>query len=225
MPPEPLPAVVALDQLDSLIQHVRGLNVMLDSDLAALYDVETRLLVRAVKRQAARFPQDFCFQLTVDELVGLRSQSGIANEPASTSTGPLRSQSGISNTPTAVENEVKRSQSVISKPGRGGRRYLPYVFTEQGVAMLSSVLHSPRAVAVNIEIMRAFVRMRGLIAGQAELSRRLDELESRYDEQFSVVFDAIRELMAPPPGSSRRLGFATPERDGSRAAPPALESE
>ena len=78
MPPEPLPAVVALDQLDSLIQHVRGLNVMLDSDLAALYDVETRLLVRAVKRQAARFPQDFCFQLTVDELVGLRSQSGIS---------------------------------------------------------------------------------------------------------------------------------------------------
>ena len=103
-----------------------------------------------------------------------------------------------------------RSQIVISK-GRGGRRYLPYAFTEQGVAMLSSVLNSPRAVQVNIEIMRAFVRLRRLLATNADLARRLDELEQKYDAQFRVVFDAIRQLMAPPDPPRRRLGFPTQE--------------
>jgi hypothetical protein len=89
----------------------------------------------------------------------------------------------------------------------GGRRYAPWVFTEEGVAMLSSVLHSPRAIAVNIEIMRAFVRMRRMLASHAELARRLDELEARYDDNFRVVFDAIRGLMAPPAAPGRRIGF------------------
>ena len=96
------------------------------------------------------------------------------------------------------EYELLRSQIVISKKGRGGRRYLPYAFTEQGVAMLSSVLRSERAVQVNIEIMRAFVRLRELVATHKELARKLEALEKRYDSQFRVVFDAIRELMRPP---------------------------
>ena len=93
------------------------------------------------------------------------------------------------------------------KPGRGGRRYLPYVFTEQGVAMLSTVLNSERAILVNIEIMRAFVKLRQLLASSAELSRRLDELESKYDKQFRVVFDAIRNLMATSTRDRKEIGF------------------
>jgi hypothetical protein len=106
-----------------------------------------------------------------------------------------------------------RSQIVTSNVGRGGRRYPPRVFTEQGVAMLSSVLKSERAIEVNIAIMRTFVRMREMLASHAELARRLDELEQRYDEQFAVVFDAIRELMGPaavPDG--RRIGFGDDDR-------------
>ena len=99
-----------------------------------------------------------------------------------------------------------RSQIVISK-GRGGRRYAPYAFTEQGVAMLSSVLRSKRAIRVNIQVMRTFVRLRHLIATHEELSRKLDALERRYDGRFRVVFEAIRQLMEPPPESNERIGF------------------
>jgi len=159
---------------------LRGHKVLLDADLAALYGVETRMLVQAVKRKLGRFPEDFMFQLDADE------------------------------------RELLRSQSVISNtPGRGGRRYAPYVFTEQGVAMLSSVLNSPRAIAVNIEIMRAMVRLREMIAGNKELAKRLDELEARIDRKLSThdraiagILDAIRALMAPPaPTMKRRIGF------------------
>ena len=143
---------------------------MLDSDLAGLYGVETRVLVQAVQRNRERFPGDFMFQLTKDEVSSLRSQV------------------------------------VISK-GRGGRRYAPYAFTEQGVAMLSSVLRGERAAKVNVEVMRAFVRLRSLLASHAGLARKLDALEARYDAQFKVVFDAIRELMAPPVPKRRKLGF------------------
>jgi hypothetical protein len=104
-----------------------------------------------------------------------------------------------------------RSQFVTSN-SRGGRRYAPYVFTEQGVAMLSSVLRSRRAVLVNIEIMRAFVRLRSLLASNAELERKLSKLEAKYDEQFRVVFDAIRELMkSPDPNPNRQIGFVSSE--------------
>ena len=168
----PVPAVPAIAQA---IQKVRGLKVMLDADLARLYEVETKVLLQAVRRNANRFPEDFMFQLTREEADGLRSQSVTSN----------------------------------AEGGRGGRRYLPYAFTEQGVAMLSSVLRSERAVQVNIEIMRAFVRLRRMVAMNEELARRLDELEERYDEQFGLVFDAIRELVAPPVPQTRRLGFQT----------------
>ena len=110
------------------------------------------------------------------------------------------------------EYELLRSQIVISKKGRGGRRYLPYVFTEQGVAMLSSVLRSERAVQVNIEIMRAFARLRRMLASNEDLARKLAALEKKYDSQFRVVFEAIRELMAPPDPKKRKIGFLVKER-------------
>jgi len=107
------------------------------------------------------------------------------------------------------ELDSLRSQIVTSKAGRGGRRYLPYAFTEQGVAMLSSVLRSDRAVRVNVEIMRAFVRLRQLLASHADLARKLNALEKKYDTQFRVVFEAIRELMAPVRKPRREIGFHT----------------
>ena len=108
---------------------------------------------------------------------------------------------------TTEELANLRSQIGISSSSHGGRRYAPYAFTEHGVAMLSAVLRSPRAVRVSIEVVRAFVRLRAMLAGNADLARKLAALEQRYDAQFKVVFDAIRELMQPPPSSKRPIGF------------------
>lgn len=105
-----------------------------------------------------------------------------------------------------------RSQIVTSKSGKGGRRYTPYVFTEQWVAMLSSVLNSERAVHVNIAIMRTFVKLREMIASHKDLAKRLDELEKKYDAQFKVVFDALRQLMTPPEPGKKKIGFRVRER-------------
>jgi hypothetical protein len=145
---------------------------MLDEDLAALYGVDVKALNQAVKRNRERFPADFMFQLSRQEV------------------------------------RLLRSQTVTAKSGRGGRRTEPFAFTEQGVAMLSSVLRSPRAVSVNVEIMRAFVRLRGVLASHADLARKLDALEQKYDAQFKTVFDAIRALMASPPVAPKpAIGF------------------
>jgi hypothetical protein len=176
-------------QIESKMFLIRGQKVMLDEDLAALYEVETKALNRAVKRNLERFPADFMFQLTAEEFATLRFQYGTSN---------LRSQIVTSN-----ENPA----------GRGGRRYAPYAFTEQGVAMLSSVLNSERAIQVNIEIMRAFVRLRQMLSTNAELSRKLNALEKKYDIRFKAVFEAIHELMAPPePKKKRPIGFAPWEK-------------
>jgi hypothetical protein len=113
---------------------------------------------------------------------------------------------------TLDEVEALRSQIATSKGGRGGRRYAPYVFTEQEVAMLSTVLNSERAIQVNIEIMRAFVRLRQLLASNDRLARKLEALEKKYDAQFKVVFDAIRQLMTPPEPKKRKIGFLVEER-------------
>lgn len=111
---------------------------------------------------------------------------------------------------TEDETENLRSQTVTSSPAHGGRRYLPYAFTEQGVAMLSSVLRSDRAVQVNIAIMRAFVRLRQMLSTHADLARKLEDMEKKYEGQFKVVFDALRQLMAPPPSAAKReMGFHT----------------
>jgi len=153
---------------------------MLDADLAQLYGVETSNLNKAVKRNINRFPGDFVFQLTVEEVSALRFQSGISK-----------------------------------MAGRGGRRYLPYVFTEQGVAMLSSVLRSRRAVEVNIEIMRAFVQLRRFLSAHRDLAQKLAQLERKigaHDEQIQAIFNAIRQLMTPPEPNKRKIGFLVKER-------------
>jgi len=177
-----------MERITQAILLIRGHKVMLDSDLAELYGVATKVLIQAVKRNQDRFPEDFTFQLSSEEFELLRRQNG---------TSSLRSQFVTSN-PDAES----------TRTARGGRRYAPYVFTEQGIAMLSSVLHSDRAIHVNIEIMRAFVRLRQLLATNAELARKLATLERKYDAQFKIVFDAIRELMTPPePKKKRPIGF------------------
>ena len=116
---------------------------------------------------------------------------------------------------TGQEASALRSQTVISNAGRGGRRYAPYAFTEQGVAMLSSVLRSPRAIAANVAIMRAFVRIRSMLSQNVELARRLDELERKYDARFKAVFEAIRGLMTPPPRPAKLIGFLPTRPGGS----------
>lgn len=169
---------VPAERIKQAILLIRGKKVMLDVDLATLYGVETNALNRAVKRNMDRFPEDFMFQLTLEETERLRYQNG------------------------------------ISKTGRGGRRYLPYAFTEQGVAMLSSVLRSPRAIKVNIEIMRAFVRLRQMLATHKELARKLTELERHlkgHDQQIQTIFEAIRQLMTPPEKSRKKIGFQLKE--------------
>ena len=156
------------------ILRVRSQNVMIDADLAALYRVNVKVLNQAVKRNRARFPADFMFQLTSEEARCLRSQF------------------------------------VTLDGGRGThRKYLPYMFTEHGVAMLSSILRSSRAVTVNIEIMRACVRVRELIASNGELRRKIEALETKYDGQLASIFEAIRELMRPARRRRRRIGYRT----------------
>jgi hypothetical protein len=162
-------SLVPTEVIERRILLIRGQKVMLDFQLAELYQVETKALKRAVRRNRDRFPEDFCFELSAEEYENLRYHFGTSSW--------------------------------------GGRRYPPLAFTEQGVAMLSSVLHSKRAVQVNIEIMRAFVHLREIIATHKDLARKLEELEKKYDKQFAVVFDAIKQLMTPPEKPKRQIGF------------------
>ena len=162
---------LAASAVDGHIHMVRSHRVMVSTELAALYQVEPKVLVQAVKRKASRFPADFLFQLTSEEFENLKSQS------------------------------------VTSSHG-GIRRALPYAFTEQGVAMLSSVLNSPRSIQVNIGIMRAFVKMREAALAHKELLVQLNAMEKKYDAQFQVVFTAIKKLMEPSPAPpAKRIGF------------------
>lgn len=167
----PVPEVI-----EKRILLIRGKKVMLDAHLAELYEVETKTLKRAVKRNIGRFPSDFMFELTKTESKILRYHFGTLEMGAYS-------------------------------------KFHPFVFTEQGVAMLSSVLRSKRAIQVNIEIMRAFVRLREMLATHKDLAKKLDELEKKYDQQFRVVFDAIRQMMVHPvPPSKRRIGFGVDAR-------------
>jgi len=163
-------SLIPVDRIEKAILLIREQKVILDADLAELYGVETKMLVRAVKRNINRFPTDFMFQLSKEEFDNLRFHFGTSSD-------------------------------------WGGRRYPPYAFTEQGVAMLSSVLRSQRAIQVNIEIMRAFIRLRKMLASHVELARKLDALEKKYDAQFKQVFEAIRRLMAAPEPKRRPIGF------------------
>ena len=161
------------------IVTLRGRDVMFDADLARLYGVDTRILNQAVRRNPLRFPEDFTFQVTIEDLDSLRSQI------------------------------------VISNSERGGRRYLPYAFTEHGAVMLASVLNSPAAIAASLEVVRAFVRLRTLIGPNRELARKLAALERQSDRRFKIVFDTIRRIVTPLRVSRRRrIGFTLPPKTG-----------
>ena len=161
--------------IEDKIFTIRGVQVMLDKDLAELYGVETRILNQSWKRNIERFPEEFCFQLTKEEVEILRSQIATLNSENIS----LRSQIVILN----IENSFLRSQFVTSKKeNRGGNRYLPYAFTEQGVAMLASILKSEAAVKVSIQIMNAFVQMRHFLSANGSLFARLDSFEKRQVE-------------------------------------------
>ncbi len=172
--------LVPIEMIEGKIFLIRSQKVMLDRDLAQLYCVETRALNQAVRRNIDRFPEDFMFRLTREEIMRI-------------------SQFVISSVHPGVKT-LKFSKNVMA-------------FTEHGVAMLSSVLNSPRAVQVNIQIMRTFAKLREIIYQHKDLARRLDELEKKYDAQFKIVFDAIRQLMAPPEPEppKKRIGFLVEE--------------
>jgi membrane-associated protease RseP (regulator of RpoE activity) len=146
---------------------------MLDRDLASLYGVETRVLNQAVKRNIKRFPPDFMFELTREEIMRVSQ--------------------------IVISSDIKYSNNV-------------YAFTEQGVAMLSGILNSDRAIEVNVAIMRTFVELRNILASHEDLARKLNELEKKYDAQFSIVFDAIRQIMTPPNPPKKKIGFNIAEK-------------
>lgn len=160
--------LISVEIIATKILDIRGKKVMLDKDLAELYGVSTKVLIQAVKRNINRFPGDFMYRLTRQEITNLRSQ--------------------------------------IVTSSWGGRRYLPFVFTQEGVAMLSSVLNSKRAIKVNIQIMRAFVQLRRIILTNKDLRRKIEEMERKYDQQFVIVFEAIKRLLEPPK-ETRAIGF------------------
>ena len=170
-------SIVPVERIEKAILLIRGQKVMLDTDLAALYGVETKQLKRAVRRNINRFPKDFMFQLTKEEFDDLRSHFGTSSW--------------------------------------GGTRYMPLGFTEQGVAMLSSVLNSECAIEVNIAIMRVFVRIREVVSTHKKLEVKLKELERRiesHDESIQTIFEAIRQLMTPQEKPRKKIGFDIKER-------------
>lgn len=162
--------LVLQERIESKIYLIRGLKVMLDTDLAKLYEVQTKVLNQAVKRNIKRFPKDFMFQLTKEEKEEVV---------------------------TICDHLAKLRFSPV----------LPYAFTEQGVAMLSSVLNSERAVQVNIQIMRTFTKLREMLASHKELRKKIEAMEKKYNQQFKVVFDAIKQLIEPREKPKRKIGF------------------
>ncbi|MGD9249771.1 MAG: ORF6N domain-containing protein [Desulfobacterales bacterium] len=163
------------------IYYIRGMRVMLDRDLATLYQVETRALKQAVRRNSERFPLDFMFELTKEEFKNWRSQFVTSNED------------------------------------KMGLRHPPMAFTEQGVAMLSSVLRSKRAILVNIQIMRAFTQLRSMLTGYDELKRKIEAMERKYDDNFQVVFEAIKQLLEVEKSPKRRIGFVNAKIEKRRS--------
>jgi len=170
-------SLIPLERIEKKIYLIRNQKVMIDEDLAKLYNVTTKRLNEQVKRNYDRFPQDFIFRFTKSEYDSLRSQ-------------------------------------IATSKRKGGRRYLPYAFTEQGVAMLSSVLNSKQAIKVNIQIMRAFVKLREILSTHKELAQKLKELELKidsHDQQIQSIFDVINQLIAPPEIPKKKIGFTIGE--------------
>lgn len=164
-------SLIVAETISRKIHIVRGHKIMLDNDLAMLYDVPTKRLNEQVRRNRKRFPKDFMFKLNNKESSLLRSQFATSNSTS------------------------------------GGRRYQPYAFTEQGIAMLSSVLNSERAIKMNIAIMRAFVQLRQILTTHKELADKLKSLETKYDGRYRVVFEALNKLIRPPEDPPRPIGF------------------
>ncbi|MDY6791753.1 MAG: ORF6N domain-containing protein [Thermodesulfobacteriota bacterium] len=165
---------VLIERIASKIYLIRGQKVMLDRDLAGLYEVETSQLKRSVRRNIERFPKDFMFDLAKDEWSDLRCQSGTSSW--------------------------------------GGVRYMPMAFTEQGVAMLSSVLKSKRAIRVNIQIMRAFTQLRQMLSTHKDLKKKIEKMEKKYDQQFQAVFEAIKQLLEADAKPRKKIGFTVKEK-------------
>jgi ORF6N domain len=186
--------IVPAEQIALRIRHFRGEKVLLDFDLAALYGVETRVINQAVRRNADRFPADFMFQLSSEE-------AEILSQVV---------------TPSVAGHDVSNSSQIVMSSGKyRGKRYRPYAFAEQGVAMLSSVLNSESAVKMNIAIMRAFVQLRRALETNRELARKFSELERRIDQhdaEIAAILEAIRQLMAPPAKRRREIGFHVREQ-------------
>jgi hypothetical protein len=177
--------LIPIESIQQKIYYIRGEKVMFDRDLAVLYGVETKALNRAVKRNRKRFPSDFMFQLNKREAdIFLRCQSGTLNKDA------------------------LRSQIVTLKKGRGQHlKYLPYVFTEQGVAMLSTVLNSEKAIQVNIQIMRTFTKIRKMLTTHKELKEKIEAMENKYDKKFRIVFQVIKLLIKEEESPKEKIGF------------------
>jgi Pyruvate/2-oxoacid:ferredoxin oxidoreductase gamma subunit len=177
---------IVADVVVDKILVVRGKKVMLDRNLAQLYGVPVKRLNEQVKRNIKRFPEDFMFQLTKKEAEVLRSQNATLNDHA------------------------VNKRDVVSKRGKH-LKYMPFVFTEQGVAMLSTVLNSEQAIMVNIAIIRVFVKLREFLLTHKELAEKLEELEKKYqlhEKDIQVIFEAIKKLLEPPPESSKpKIGF------------------
>jgi predicted amino acid-binding ACT domain protein len=181
-------------KINQIIHTVRGQRVILDSDLAWIYGVPTKALNQAVKRNADRFPDDFAFQLTKKEAaIFLKSQIVTSKE-----TGD-------------------RSQFVTGLQKHRDPKYRPYAFTEHGALMAANILRTAQAVEMSVFVVRAFVRLRQWLANYSELSRRLEEMEKKYDAQFKIVFDAIRQLMVPPAPKKKEIGFLVEEAHAAYA--------
>ncbi len=166
-------SLVPVDRIANKIYLIRGIKVMLDRDLAELYGVETRVLNQAVTRNTDRFPEDFMFTLTREEIQGISQ--------------------------TVISSKIKYAKSVR-------------VFTEQGVAMISSVLRSDRAIQVNIQIMRAFTKLRQMLMTHADLKKKIESMEKKYDKNFKIVFEAIRQLLNTEEKPRKKIGFTIKER-------------
>jgi hypothetical protein len=177
---QPSSGIVSVADVEGKILFVRGHRVMLDADLAAVYHVTTKRLNEQVKRNSARFPEDFMFRLTADEVA-----------------------------------ELNQSQFATGSQKHRDPRFPPFAFTEHGAVMLASVLNSKVAVEASIQVVRAFVRIRTILSAHKELARKLDDLEKKYDSQFKVVFEAIRQLMKPkaPEPPKRPIGFVGGEKE------------
>lgn len=185
MPKQKSLSIIPNERIAGKIYYIRGMKVMLDNDLAELYEVETKALNRAVRRNIDRFPDDFMFQLNQKEFEILRYHFGTSN------------------------NQAKSLRSQIVTPKRGGRRYFPLAFTEQGVAMLSSVLNSKRAIQVNIQIMRTFTKLREMLSTNKELRDKIEKMERENKENFKIIFKVIAKFIKTDPkgGEIKIIGF------------------